>query len=262
MITAVLLSMLAGAVNAETLHLKDGSVLQGTVISADTDTVKVQTPDGVLQIKKERIENVDYAAAMDSSPSPSQGNPGLISSGSAAPSASEGQGSGSSVSLGLRPSIAVNAVSGGGSHYTYFGPGFGVFADASIDQWGAELAYDYAALFGRRFNGSSAGDVNVTRMDFSEFSGLLKWRPARHLELGFGAGYFFWGGIGVQSNACSGGCRTSGPGLVESIAFPFHESASMKLSAAFRGFQLIDGGPVHSGASIALNVGFYLKKDQ
>ncbi|OFX10633.1 MAG: hypothetical protein A2516_01220 [Alphaproteobacteria bacterium RIFOXYD12_FULL_60_8] len=56
MIQAMLLTLLVASANAEILILKDGSVLHGTINKEDADTVEIQTQDGTLQIKKDRID--------------------------------------------------------------------------------------------------------------------------------------------------------------------------------------------------------------
>ena len=48
---------------AETVLLKDGSVLRGTIKKADAEGVEIETQDGTLQIKKERIEKIDYTGS-------------------------------------------------------------------------------------------------------------------------------------------------------------------------------------------------------
>lgn len=52
----------AGPALAETILLKDGSRMTGTIVGADADSVRFQTPDGVLTIRRERIQSIDYGA--------------------------------------------------------------------------------------------------------------------------------------------------------------------------------------------------------
>lgn len=55
---------LTGAfLNAETIYLKSGTVLEGTVKSAGSDFLQIETPDGTFAIKKTSIDRIDYNAA-------------------------------------------------------------------------------------------------------------------------------------------------------------------------------------------------------
>ena len=56
----VVAMMLASPALAETILLKDGSRMTGTILGADADSVRFQTPDGVLTIRRERIQSIDY----------------------------------------------------------------------------------------------------------------------------------------------------------------------------------------------------------
>ncbi len=52
-----------GPASAETILLKDGSRMTGTIVSAGADSIQFQTPDGVLTIRRERIQSIDYGSA-------------------------------------------------------------------------------------------------------------------------------------------------------------------------------------------------------
>jgi len=65
LIPVLLPAMLVVSVNAETVYLKDGSILHGTIVKANAYGVQLQTEDGGLLIIKDHIKNIDYT------PSPS-----------------------------------------------------------------------------------------------------------------------------------------------------------------------------------------------
>lgn len=60
MLSLMLLAVVQFA-NAETVTLKDGSTLHGTVKKADAEAVELETPDGTLSIKRDRIMSINYA---------------------------------------------------------------------------------------------------------------------------------------------------------------------------------------------------------
>lgn len=72
-IFAVFFSAVASTASAETLYLKDGSRIKGTIKLATSDLVEIETPNGLLSVKKERIRSIDYSAevAETSTPRPS-----------------------------------------------------------------------------------------------------------------------------------------------------------------------------------------------
>ncbi|MBI5200974.1 MAG: hypothetical protein HY925_05255, partial [Elusimicrobia bacterium] len=54
---------------AATLHLTDGSKLQGTILKETPEAVEIQTPDGTLTIKRERIILLDDGTKPAETPS-------------------------------------------------------------------------------------------------------------------------------------------------------------------------------------------------
>lgn len=65
--------LLASAAAAETVSLTDGSILKGRIVKADGATVTLETPDGLLELNKDRIKSIDYApdpAAAAAAPAP------------------------------------------------------------------------------------------------------------------------------------------------------------------------------------------------
>lgn len=61
-ILAVFFSAAASTASAETLYLKDGSRIRGTIKLANADLVEIETPNGLLSVRKERITSIDYSA--------------------------------------------------------------------------------------------------------------------------------------------------------------------------------------------------------
>lgn len=57
----LLLLGIAAPARAATVYLKDGSRLQGTVVSATARDIQLHTPDGLLRISADRISRIDYA---------------------------------------------------------------------------------------------------------------------------------------------------------------------------------------------------------
>lgn len=47
--------------HSETIYLKDGSKIIGTIIKADDETMELKTPHGILKINREMITSIDYA---------------------------------------------------------------------------------------------------------------------------------------------------------------------------------------------------------
>jgi hypothetical protein len=54
------LALLPAFAGAETVYLKDGTRLMGRVTQAGAGGVTVETPDGLLEVKRERIDHIDY----------------------------------------------------------------------------------------------------------------------------------------------------------------------------------------------------------
>ncbi len=62
------LLVLARQSNAETIYLTDGSRITGRLVSAGADSVRFETPDGLLVIPRQRIQSIDYSS--QGSPAP------------------------------------------------------------------------------------------------------------------------------------------------------------------------------------------------
>src|SRR5690606_15244318 len=56
-------ALIASSVQAAVIHLKDGSRLQGTVVSATARSIQLHTPDGTLTISTDRIASIEFADA-------------------------------------------------------------------------------------------------------------------------------------------------------------------------------------------------------
>ncbi len=56
--------------HAATVYLKDGSLIKGTIVSATAQDIQVNTEDGLIKIKAERILRVNYTDDTSQSPSP------------------------------------------------------------------------------------------------------------------------------------------------------------------------------------------------
>jgi len=54
--------LVASTTSAEVLYLKDGSKIHGTIKLANSDLVEIETPNGLLSVKKDRIKSIDYSA--------------------------------------------------------------------------------------------------------------------------------------------------------------------------------------------------------
>lgn len=67
---ALLPILLGSTANAEVLHLKDGSKIHGTIKLANAELVEIETPNGLLSVKKERITSIDYSAEVTESSMP------------------------------------------------------------------------------------------------------------------------------------------------------------------------------------------------
>lgn len=67
-----LLLVAARLASAETVILKDGSTLRGALKQADEQNVTLETPDGTLTIKRDRVQRIDYGAAEPPAPMPSE----------------------------------------------------------------------------------------------------------------------------------------------------------------------------------------------
>lgn len=61
---------LAGAAQAATVYLKDGSAIKGTVVSATARDIQLYTPDGTLRISVDRISKIDYAGTEEPQAAP------------------------------------------------------------------------------------------------------------------------------------------------------------------------------------------------
>jgi hypothetical protein len=59
--TFIILCLVATASEAAVVYLKDGSRIQGTIVSATARDIQFHTADGMLNIPNERIERIDYA---------------------------------------------------------------------------------------------------------------------------------------------------------------------------------------------------------
>ena len=65
----VVLLLPALTLSAETLYLKDGSVLKGTITATDDTTVTMQTAQGQIVVQKSDIDHIDYNDSAATSPS-------------------------------------------------------------------------------------------------------------------------------------------------------------------------------------------------
>jgi hypothetical protein len=60
-ILSLVFILLSSVLFAETIYLKDGTVITGEIASQDETTITVETSYGILSIDKKQIERIDYA---------------------------------------------------------------------------------------------------------------------------------------------------------------------------------------------------------
>ena len=65
-----LMATVGSVAQAATIYLKDGSVIKGTIVSATAQDIQVNSEDGLLKIKSERILRINYADDSAQTPAP------------------------------------------------------------------------------------------------------------------------------------------------------------------------------------------------
>lgn len=64
----LLMTGFSAAASGETIYLRDGSRINGTVVSMTLDDIEVSTQNGTLRINKSRILGIDYRLTLERSP--------------------------------------------------------------------------------------------------------------------------------------------------------------------------------------------------
>jgi opacity protein-like surface antigen len=60
-VVLLLLGLMVCTSHAAVVHLKDGSIVRGTIVSATARDIQFHTQDGMLTISNDRIERIDYS---------------------------------------------------------------------------------------------------------------------------------------------------------------------------------------------------------